>query len=396
MILLISTAGHPNFGDELIARAWLSHLAKTQPNEEVWFDCHEPGTASLLFKGVHPNVNFINSVWRLVADAPDPSDMTAFEDHIVERINHFGTPRYDLGIIKLREAQSIHILGGGYINKIWERHIGLLIAAKALKSLTGARLAITGTSLVPSYQPEKVRELLQDFDFVSVRDQATAELLDTELGLDDAFLGARAELVRAPMSAVAPDLVICLQSDLAQPERVEQGVEIARQAIIDARAAGKTIRYVEALPGADWHGFNQLRDVLEADEFIPFTTFWSEGFRFTPQQKWVTTRFHLHFMAAAAGAHGTVIEISDDYYRVKHGSLLDLGTAWNVSQPLDIGAANPPNEFAGKFSERVSKKRAEADAIYPRQEQEPSESSQPRQVPAPTKSRLLGRLGGRR
>ena len=46
---LVSTAGHPNYGDEVITRAWLDYLAERFPRSTVWLDCPHPGRAAHLF-----------------------------------------------------------------------------------------------------------------------------------------------------------------------------------------------------------------------------------------------------------------------------------------------------------------------------------------------------------
>lgn len=61
-VYLVSAAGVPNLGDELIARAWLDWLARAHPRVEVWLDCVEPGRAAHLLDGVHPRVRFTNTL----------------------------------------------------------------------------------------------------------------------------------------------------------------------------------------------------------------------------------------------------------------------------------------------------------------------------------------------
>ena len=49
-IYLISMAGFPNYGDELIAARWLQFLAEHHPDVDVWLDVREPGTVASLLK----------------------------------------------------------------------------------------------------------------------------------------------------------------------------------------------------------------------------------------------------------------------------------------------------------------------------------------------------------
>lgn len=50
---------------------------------------------------------------------------------------------------------------------------------------------------------------------------------------------------------------------------------------------GKSIRYIEALPGSHFNAYNQLIDLLEPEEFVPFFAVWREGFTFSAHQHWV-------------------------------------------------------------------------------------------------------------
>ncbi|MCW1249932.1 polysaccharide pyruvyl transferase family protein [Acaricomes phytoseiuli] len=364
MIYLISTAGFPNYGDELIARIWLKFLAENRPEEEVWLDCAEPGTASLLFQGVHPRAHFTNTVWRLIREAPVDSDELPDATYLQQTIENLDSPRIDAGLLKLREADSLHLLGGGYITDLWPKQHSILNVMTTVQAVTGARLYGTGLGLIPTAAPEKIRPLVAKFDHFSVRDTQSAQALGLETGLDDVFLGVSEELNRAPETDELADLVLCLQSDLADPEPLAHGLDIARAEIEKARQEGKTIRYIEALPGSDWAAYDQLQDLLAPEEFIPFLTIWREGFRFAPHQRWVTSRFHYHFLAAAAGVRGSVIEVNKGYYDVKHQSLLDLGSEWAVNEDPPI-TSDAPTEFRRRLQERTAAKTREARSLYP-------------------------------
>ena len=118
----------------------------------------------------------------------DPQEGDAHVDRVVA---HLGTPRYDLGLLTAREAGTIHVIGGGYINTIWPFHTRLLRAGLRLREISGARLVTTGLGLVPSPDPDAVREALSAFDHATVRDRPSAELAGVEQGCDDAFLDIR-------------------------------------------------------------------------------------------------------------------------------------------------------------------------------------------------------------
>ena len=149
LIYLIGPSGNPNLGDEFIAAAWLRYLAVERPDAEVWLDCPEPGLAQVLFDGLHPRLRVTNTLWRLVHENADVPIGTAAET-IRTRVTELGSPSYDLGILKMREAESLHLIGGGFINENWSHHAGSFVGRRAVHALTGARLIATGQGLMPA------------------------------------------------------------------------------------------------------------------------------------------------------------------------------------------------------------------------------------------------------
>ncbi|WP_434992384.1 polysaccharide pyruvyl transferase family protein [Arthrobacter sp. Ld5] len=378
-IYLVSPAGHPNFGDELIAAAWLRHLAATRPDVDVWLDCPNPGLASELFLGLHPRLHVTNTLWRSCWEASS-TDLDVVMRRVADLVTNFGSPAYDLGLERLRKVESIHLLGGGYLNDLWPFHAGLVAGAVAVQSLTGAKLYGTGLSVVPMIDtgtrreggdhPGTVVELLQRFDHVSVRDQPSAEFLGVPLGLDDAFLGVLEERDKG-LARGGADLVLCLQSDLQSEDQSRKVIDGVRATVAAARAEGRTIQYVEAIPGVDRPAFDALADLMDPDSFIPFLSVWRDGLPLRADQTWLTTRFHLHFLAAAAGAAGTAIGVKDGFYDVKHQSLRDLGTGWSYLPAFQQDSAGvitpgaPATGFTDEVASRAEQKRQEALDLYP-------------------------------
>ena len=368
-IYLVGTSGDPNYGDEFIAAAWLRYLGKALPDTEVWLDCPNAGFASHLFRGLHPRLRTTDSLWRLVRET---EHMGAEEGdaHVDRVVTHLGTPRYDLGLLTAREAGTIHVIGGGYINMIWPFHVRLLRAALRLREISGARLVATGLGLVPSPDPEGVREALSAFDHATVRDRPSAELAGVELGCDDAFLDIRTVAGVRNVEHVADgigDVWVCLQSDLVDPDLFEATIAAVREALTGPELAGRTVRYLEAIPGRDRTAYERLADLIPEENFVPFLRLWQEGFPAKAGQTWITSRFHFHLLAAASGARGTVIEIDEDFYRTKHGSLIDAGTGWSVT-PAGATTMTPPtwnHRFRTVAADLRKAKLEEAQTLYP-------------------------------
>jgi hypothetical protein len=369
---LVSTAGHPNFGDELIAASWLRFLAQRQPETDVVLDCPDPGLATYLFEGLHPRVKFTNLLWRVSWETIDsePDEGDAIVDRLVTEL---GSPRFDIGLIEARRATTVHLVGGGHVTSNWLHHGRLVRAARRLAEVSEARFVATGLGLVPAIDPERIRDDLAACEHATVRDAASAEVAGVELGVNDAFLnlpalpgfGARPDPTGRP-----GDVWIDLQCDLAEPEVFDRMVAGVRALIESGAFEGRTLRYIEAIPGHDRDGraFNLLSDLIPAENFMSFVRLWHEGFPGGPGQTWITTRYHFHQLAAAMGADGIAIEIDDAYYRNKHRSLAELGTGFAIA-PVDFDelpapAADP--EFRLKAGRLHRAKLDEAEKLYPR------------------------------
>ena len=371
-LYLVASGGNPNYGDELIVAAWLRFLARVRPDAAVWLDCPQPGTASALFAGIHPGFRATNTLWRACAEAPDQSAQGVWE-HVGKIVAHGGTPMYDVGLMVLGQADSIHLLGGGYVNGVWPDHVGLVAGMAATRKLNGCRLLGSGLGLMPLPEnAELLAKTFADFSAVSVRDGASAEFLGLETGLDDVFLGLLHELRRSADServqARARDVMLCIQSDMTDEATFSRLRDKLRVVVENSLANGLSVGYVEAIPGSDRRMFDALEGLIPEENFTPFTQVWSEGLPVRRGQQWYTSRFHPHMVAAAAGARGVAIGILDDYYDIKHRSLLELGSGWTYAAAggdAELPEATGSAGFEASAIRLAGRKRTEALALYP-------------------------------
>ncbi|MDN5900312.1 MAG: polysaccharide pyruvyl transferase family protein [Brachybacterium sp.] len=344
-------ASYPNFGDELIARRWLEHLARHRPADEVWLDCRHPGTATALFGGIHPNLRVTDAVFRTVEDS-----LRGSRRSVEDIVTGLGTPLYDAPLLALREAQSLHLLGGGFVNAVWPENDLLVEALRAASRVSGAPLIATGQGLAPFGS-----ETLQGFAHVSVRDAPSAQRLGIPQGVDDAYL---VEALPVPDRSAPPELVLCVQSDAIDDGAFERLLGYVRRTIERSGIPRERVRYVEALPGGDYAGYDRLRDVVAEDGFIPFTRFWGGEFAPAAHQIWITTRFHHHLVASLHGARGIALTAKAGYYDVKHRSLVDGGSSWSIQDGsgavLDLEELPEPASAAAG----VETKTAEAQLLY--------------------------------
>ncbi len=362
---LVSSAGVPNYGDEVITRAWLDWLARHHPSVPVWLDCLEPGRANHLFKGVHPRLQTTNTLWHLAIQGAGRA-LGDGADWAADLVKNLGSPRFDLGLIQLREVASVHLLGGGYLNSVWPHQLLLLPALVELRETFGIPVFATGQGLSPLDDEAKAMlpGWVEKFDLFETRDAPSAAVLHAEQGIDDAFLAFAS---RRPIYSTdpTPDVMLLLQGDFATDDRAEQIADGVADFVRAHGGAGR-VGVAESLPPDDAWILPFLAERGIDTEFYPFTRIWSEGLPARRGQTWLSTRFHFHLLAATGGAAGVVLDVRPDYYGVKHASLLELGTGWAyVDDPSHLGGASPKGPGAvTRRAHLARRKTAVARQIY--------------------------------
>ncbi|MFW0785009.1 polysaccharide pyruvyl transferase family protein [Gordonia sp. CPCC 206044] len=386
IIYLVAPTGYPNYGDELIARAWLRHLARARPHATVVLDCHTPGQAALLLRGAHPNVLFTDTLWQLTLYAADTARTSGPDASIpwvwaAEAATEFGpAPRLAEGVDLFRQASSVHLLGGGYLNQVWPHHISLVAAAAALARTTGAQAYATGQGLIPTVEGPSWKaftESAAEFTVFDVRDSASADALAGVAARrhtgDDAWLAVDEHRPTAPEPGHPGGVTLCVQSDLTDDFAAfgmtgREALTAFVSKTLDAwEVPGEAITVVEGIPGIDLEIPTRLGARLDGSTTIPFFDVWRRGLPVGRGDAWISTRFHPHLVAAAAGDSGVAVIGRPDYYATKHQSLVASGSRWTV---VDDPDAIPERPTAGGFSpadrdHAVAAKRALAQRLYP-------------------------------
>lgn len=366
---LVSAGGQPNYGDEFITRAWLEYLARAHPLVDVWLDSPEPGRAAHLFHKSHPRLRTTNTLWQLahLPEKPGPHGAEII-DHVVQ---HLGSPKIDAGLLALRGVRSIHLLGGGYINSLWPRHVGLLVGAAAMSRHFDVPVFATGQGWMPQEPDARdlIRRLLGDLAFVEARDSVTAREFDVKLGLDDAYL-AFARRPKRLYRDRSPDVMLLVQGDLAEQLGRDESIAVLED-FLTQHARGASVGVAEAIPPEDSWLLEGIRALRPDAEFFSFGEIWGNGFPARAGQKWLTTRFHAHLVAAAAGAEGVAFNAVPGYYDIKHQLLIENGTGWTYASSVqDLAQRMPAPTFAPDFTDAVrdyaAAKLAVADRLYRR------------------------------
>lgn len=242
MHYLYGTTGIPNYGDELIAANWLRYLVAI--DGDVIIDCHSPERSHAFLERYNPKARHVRVVGRLMGQALRKYPNASFWEHMkigreffrAERI-----PGWDLGILGelLPRLTHFHLIGGGYISDRWPQSGFLLGFAAAAHERYGLTLYGTGLGILPLSPPSPkdlplLREVVEAFALIELRDQEGADLLLSQTGrhdivkagLDDAFL--------LPVSHLTPERsdTPALHISWHLPEdRLPKLVEVAKSAL---------------------------------------------------------------------------------------------------------------------------------------------------------------------
>ncbi|MFD5868453.1 polysaccharide pyruvyl transferase family protein [Corynebacterium sp. NPDC060344] len=414
VIYLVAPTGHPNFGDEYIAAAWLRTLARRRPRSRVVLDCPNPGLAAVLHAGLHPHLTVTDTLFRLAEDVrhaiPDGDRhwldaARRAEDAVGDlRVLADIAPRLEAGLDLLRTATTIHAIGGGWVNDIWPDKSVVLAAASAIAEQGRAagrevRLLATGMGLAPAgLYDETMSRTWPRFDLVDVRDEesmaiAGAATRVTHSGDDAWVVLGSGDLEDNGLGggeatpALDRPIVVCLQGDLLgapsadgsgsdsapdsapdatpDPATTDPAVALAEAAIstlrgwsVDGRPVeGQDVAVVEAIPGVDKQVWREITrrapDLADGAHVVRFAELWDRGLPARAGQRWLTTRFHPHLIAAARGARGVALDVHvRRYYSIKHASVVAAGSGWPVASLDDAHVAEPGPGIPAEVAER--------------------------------------------
>src|SRR5699024_12485764 len=73
-----------------------------------------------------------------------------------------------------------------------------------------------------------------------------------------------------PERSAPTELVLCVQSDAVDDGAFERLIGHVRRTVGASGIPRERVRYVEALPGGDFAGYDRLRDLVAEDGCVPF------------------------------------------------------------------------------------------------------------------------------
>lgn len=349
-VYLVCEPGYPNYGDELIAKEWLKYYQAHLPGRTVFVDCARPGPASTILYGSHSHMVVVDTVSRISLESAEASNPENNAAHLSQSLDNPGMEaRYAMGIRMVQEhARLIHFSGGGYLNSMWKPNLGRLGIASWAKN-HGYSVVGTGIGLTPLDESDcmTVRNYAACFDRLGVRDTDTFEVLQgcerVNLMPDDCFVNGLKGCYSQENDI--PKIMVCVQSDFSEEYKLNDVFAYTESMLKEwGVLSTDRIGVVECVPYGDYSIFEYLRDHGFSCELFPLEYLLRVGFPAVTGQRWLTTRYHPHLLAAARGCQGSYITLSSSYYRSKHEAAIRMGSSWTEAR-LDGGIPNAGEGF---------------------------------------------------
>ncbi|MBC6627137.1 polysaccharide pyruvyl transferase family protein [Pseudomonas sp.] len=378
---LICMTGVPNYGDELILKTWLNFINKKYTNCTIWVDTPQEFSlsASILSQNLeYNNIKIVSYFWNLRdLSVRNKISNRIFKKKSVDRIiksansrmdERFSQQRFDVDFFK--NIESIHILGGGYLNSMWENNYSILIGCDYIKNKYNIPVYMTGAGLCPAVNNCRIRRVISNFDFKEARDEESAKIFDINKGFDDVYLGVIDEAYRyqSKHNQNVADVMISIQSGLVDSIVFKKVINIIREKVVKLKSEGLTVGYVEAIPGQDTTAYNYLSDLIDEGYYYTALESMINGLPIKDNQLWISSRFHHHLVASSRCVKGIILCFKPDYYDIKHNSLLKLGTNWAFFNAYTDKILPEPQESSKEFSKNlksiISHKMKVADTLY--------------------------------
>lgn len=337
---LISAAGMPNYGDDMLTRGWINFLRIKYPKCIIYLDALDPIVAMSLYD----NVNCVNYLWQLAQALGHDGDIASkfTDEYLIPKRERLMTEVFN-------EVESIHLVGGGYINELWDANLRLIELVSYFASKHEVPAYATGLGLQPlsSENAEKQIQFIDKFTIFDVRDPASYEVLNQFLPNkisfigDDYFCFPVSDVVKLVESTM-PILRLCIHNELRDENNDDELflVEICRviEGFIEKYPSSPIVFY-EFRPGSDGVFYMNIKNRFPQVEMVFFEEIWKNGLFFSVKDYFVSTRFHFQLIVSSLGLSGLSYYWSD-YYKNKFESLCDVSnwTAYqlNNDRVLDI------------------------------------------------------------
>ena len=335
--ILYGFGGCGNFGDDYMLDCWVRHFKTNRPELNLCVVRPDRWLEGFYSKNCKFNLNF--SFHDLLQEAIS-SLRGVTNDHIEHNI--LAGKKAASQILStaaerkfLLELECIQMFGGGYWNRRYAEPWGLAAMLSEISMALNVPLIATGVGVTPTLQKNRksVDEIISRFDLIEVRDIESYNELSNKypgqkviFGSDDTFISPvrTKEYTKPSKSAIN----ICVQSNLAGDESHPKILKRILE-FISGYETNFDLNYLQFDDVPDQIFLEKLQAALgKKIKRYSKNEMLSDGLPIKPVDVCISTRFHMHLLAARVGAKGAYVATGDEYYNVKHKSVSDLGSNW--------------------------------------------------------------------
>ena len=371
-VTLIGGAGAPNFGDELILRGWIDYFnSHIKTNTEFLFLENGMKSYKLLKNFIHKNNhifyfdNFLNEIYG----NKNFFNLSFWEQ--IERGFNFVIKKKYLNYESNRwkfifSSRVLHLHGGGYFNDLWP-HKGFLIGFFAgIKLLTGCKLVATGIGFGPFNRVEKtelIEKIFDLFDLFEFRESNSFQKLKKIFlkanfiyGLDDIFLIKQKNLVLKDTISKKIYISFMKQNINSFDKNFWQNLRKISDCYND-------VIFWESSQKFDHHVYQHISSIIPKTQYMPLEVSLGGMAEVNVNDLFISSRFHVHLIGAICGCNGLYLA-KTKYYKIKHNSILDLGSPFEEIENIKNPNIEKSNFLAKKHKYYYKIKKHYADEIY--------------------------------
>jgi len=354
MIYMIGGSGGPNFGDDLILSLWVRFYRENGYHGPIVVDCLG-GQSSEKLHGKLEGVFFTSFIKDLAKGREGD-----FSYYIEKGRKFFLDSARDI-LLRLGFDESfakvklVHLYGGGYINGVWPNSGSLLGAVSQMRSQFGTPCVATGLGISPlgnlsSGEKTALSSAISSFDVFELRDSISYnEIVGFSgfsnriiYGLDDTFLYPASDLSGKKKG-----------SALHISGFTKSFSEWSSQQLGDFfSTCGSQFEnvYFWVCNKSDVLAGDKIKQAYPALKKLTNNKLINTGMPVSSGDVMITARFHPHLLGARLGCQGYYLA-SSPFYKLKHKSVIDLGSPYLQTQSIAMDGAH---RIQGTIVERES------------------------------------------
>lgn len=334
-VVLIGGAGAPNYGDELIVKGWKEYFLKNKKAEKVIF-YENIASKEIEVHGEDPGVTFRDGLVRVAKNVAGLD----FWDQVIRGYKFIESDGFSVyssfDIDDLKDADVVHLHGGGYLNNFDPDkgfYVGLLAALKKTRNI---KIVATGIGFGPVPDVGKKRlkiieEIFSYFDFFELRDVDNFRLLKKKFpsgnfvfGLDDCYLLKASDFLRNKRKSKKKRMYLSFLE-----YNVRKIGEEFWDWVVERSKDFDEVVFFESYPWQDRKVYDFVKTKVDGVRYLPLSESLN-GIPMSSNDFVISARFHTHYAFSRNGISG-VYSKDSRYYDIKHQSILDLGSEFVFS-----------------------------------------------------------------